>query len=31
VRFWHARQWQIETRTGSPRVRTTSFPQLHVA
>jgi hypothetical protein len=31
VRFWQARQWQMETRTGSPRVWTTRFPQRQVA
>lgn len=31
VRFWHARQWQTEIRTGSPRTWAVSFPQLQVA
>src|SRR5438046_1009692 len=31
VRFWHARQWQIETRTGSPSHATESWRQAQVA
>jgi hypothetical protein len=27
VRFWHARQWQTDTRTGSPVTLTLSCPQ----
>src|SRR5437867_3163679 len=28
---WHARQWQIETRTGSPSTVSRSCSQLHAA
>jgi hypothetical protein len=31
VRRWQARQWQIETRTGSPSTVSRSCPQLHAA
>jgi hypothetical protein len=31
VRFWHSRQWQIETRTGSPSQVRCSWPQLQDA
>jgi hypothetical protein len=31
VRFWHARQWQMEMRTGSPSQVRRSCPQLHDA
>jgi hypothetical protein len=31
VRFWQARQWQMDTRTGSPRVWMMRFPQRQVA
>jgi hypothetical protein len=31
VRRWHARQWQIEIRTGSPSVVSESCPQLQAA
>src|SRR5262249_18599227 len=31
VRRWQARQWQTETRTGSPSVHSRSCPQLHEA
>ena len=31
VRRWQARQWQTETRTGSPSTSARSWPQLHLA
>src|SRR3954447_5045176 len=31
VRCWQARQWQIDTRTGSPSTTSRSCPQLHEA
>jgi hypothetical protein len=31
VRRWQARQWQTETRTGSPSTSARSWPQLHTA
>ena len=31
VRRWQARQWHMDTRTGSPRAMATSCPQLQVA
>lgn len=31
VRCWQHRQWQIDTRTGSPRAVMRNFPQLHEA
>jgi hypothetical protein len=31
VRRWQARQWQIETRTGSSRVVNVNWPQLQEA
>jgi hypothetical protein len=31
VRFWQARQWQADTRTGSPVAVALSWPQRHEA
>ena len=31
LRRWQSRQWQIETRTGSPPARRVSCPQLQLA
>ncbi len=31
VRFWHARQWHIEIRSGSPSQEMLSWPHEHEA